>query len=194
MNKEEFLEILKKRLSYLNEIELKKHLDFYEEAINDRVDDGMDEYDAINDLGSLNDIVNFVKSEYEALGYETKTVEETKEVKKVKKVEVQDVEEVTPTTKVNQTKEEVRLSKLIIVTIITTLIYSLCGIGLIFGFGALILTFTRIGAPAPTILLLFGVSFAMLSVGLIALGLSVYITPILSKLGFDYRNNKGGTK
>ncbi len=48
MNKQEFLAELKGRLHALGEVEIKKTLAYYSEIIDDRVEEGMSEEDAVN--------------------------------------------------------------------------------------------------------------------------------------------------
>ena len=58
MTRLEFLEILKKRLNGIPKADLEETLDYYNEILSDKIDDGMSEADAINSLGSIDDIVN----------------------------------------------------------------------------------------------------------------------------------------
>ncbi|MBR6303508.1 MAG: DUF1700 domain-containing protein, partial [Lachnospiraceae bacterium] len=58
MNKETFLTELRTRLEGLPETELNKSIDFYSEMIDDRLDDGLSEEEAIAALGSLKDITD----------------------------------------------------------------------------------------------------------------------------------------
>lgn len=63
MNKIEFIDILSKRLSGIPEKERKQTIDYYYEIISDKMDDGMSEEDAINSLGTIDEIVNLTLSE-----------------------------------------------------------------------------------------------------------------------------------
>ncbi len=58
MNKETFLTELRTRLEGLPETELNKSIDFYSEMIDDRLDDGLSEEEAVAALGSLKDITD----------------------------------------------------------------------------------------------------------------------------------------
>jgi len=58
MTKYEFLAALEQRLSALSAEDRKRSLDFYAEMIDDRVDEGMSETDAVASLGSLDSIVS----------------------------------------------------------------------------------------------------------------------------------------
>lgn len=57
MTKEEFLQELRKRLKGLPSNDLEERISFYDEAINDRLDDGMSEDEAISDLGGIDLVV-----------------------------------------------------------------------------------------------------------------------------------------
>lgn len=63
MNKKEFIEELRVRLSGLPKEDLENRLSFYEESINDRMDEGKSEEEAIKDLGTVEEIVNQVAEE-----------------------------------------------------------------------------------------------------------------------------------
>ena len=63
MNKQEFTAELCARLSGLPEETVEDRISFYIEAINDRIDDGMSEADAVADVGSIDSIVADVLSE-----------------------------------------------------------------------------------------------------------------------------------
>lgn len=57
MNKQEFLQKLSERLSGLSEEDIKKSIDYYDEIIDDRIEDGLSEEEAVKALGSLDEIV-----------------------------------------------------------------------------------------------------------------------------------------
>ena len=56
MNKKEFLEELEKRLQALPKEEIQERLEFYSEAIDDRVEEGKTEEQAIEEIGTLDEI------------------------------------------------------------------------------------------------------------------------------------------
>ena len=58
MNKNEFVDTLKQKLSLLPAQELSDRLNFYSEIIDDYTEDGLSEEDAISKLGSIDDVVN----------------------------------------------------------------------------------------------------------------------------------------
>ncbi|MFI3329903.1 MAG: DUF1700 domain-containing protein [bacterium] len=166
MNKEEFLQILQKRLSFLNPKEVKVHLDFYEEMINDRIDEGMNEFEAVKDLGAISDIVTLIKEGYG------------------NKVEVENVvtEQVNINTTTNQNPKNDNYIIFIIIAIcsfpiwfplivtIFCLLLALVIISITFiitGVGMLFSTFTILSSPIGTILLNIGLSFLLISLGLL---------------------------
>lgn len=57
MNKVEFLNQLRKQLAGLPKDDLDNRISFYEEAINDRIDDGKSEEEAVADIGSIDEVV-----------------------------------------------------------------------------------------------------------------------------------------
>ena len=58
MNKSEFILKLSEALDFLPRAEAEARIEFYVEAINDRVDDGMSECDAVAQIGSVDSIVS----------------------------------------------------------------------------------------------------------------------------------------
>jgi len=63
MNKSEFLAALREKLNGVPEEDINKSLDFYGEMIDDRVEDGMSEEEAVEVLGSMEEIINQILSE-----------------------------------------------------------------------------------------------------------------------------------
>ena len=63
MNKNEFLAAIRERLNGLPEEDIIKSVDFYGEMIDDRMEDGMSEAEAVNDLGSIEVIMSQILSE-----------------------------------------------------------------------------------------------------------------------------------
>lgn len=57
MNKETFLSALRGRLSSLPEEDIKKSLDYYNEIIDDHIEEGLSEEEAVQTVGSLEEIV-----------------------------------------------------------------------------------------------------------------------------------------
>lgn len=57
MNKNEFISELRKRLVGLPKEELENRIEFYEEAIADRIADGKSEEEAVDDIGPVDEVV-----------------------------------------------------------------------------------------------------------------------------------------
>ena len=63
MTKEEFIKKLKIKLSNFPENEVHDRINFYEEMINDYMEDGMTETEAVEKLGSIDEIVEAIAEE-----------------------------------------------------------------------------------------------------------------------------------
>ena len=63
MNKNEFLELLNKKLNTLSKKEKKERVSFYSEMIDDYIEEGLSEEDAINKIGDINEIVKSINIE-----------------------------------------------------------------------------------------------------------------------------------
>ena len=63
MNKKGFLEKLKSELDGYSPEEVDRSIGFYSEMIDDRIEDGADEEEAVASIGSIDDIVNQIKLE-----------------------------------------------------------------------------------------------------------------------------------
>lgn len=63
MNKKEFLKKLKLQLHTLSYKEQKERLTFYSEAIDDRIEEGLTEEEAVNAMGSIDEIVLQIKED-----------------------------------------------------------------------------------------------------------------------------------
>ena len=57
MNKQEFLSSLRVRLKGLPKEDIDERINFYEEMINDRIDDGKSEEEAVSDIGTVDQII-----------------------------------------------------------------------------------------------------------------------------------------
>ena len=62
MCKQEFLDALRKELSGLPQTEAERSLAFYEECIDDRIEDGASEEDAVAQMGPLDEVVRQIVS------------------------------------------------------------------------------------------------------------------------------------
>ena len=58
MNKEQFLSELKQGLSAFAEADIRNSLDYYAEMIDDRIEDGKTEEEAVADLGNVQEIIS----------------------------------------------------------------------------------------------------------------------------------------
>ena len=63
MDKNTFFETLKVRLAGIPEKELQQAIDYYDEIISDKVEDGVSEQEAIESLGSIDEIVRSTLSD-----------------------------------------------------------------------------------------------------------------------------------
>lgn len=63
MKKQEFLDLLKNRLWALPERDIQQSLDYYKEMIDDRMEDGLSEDEAVAAVGDLDEIVEQITSE-----------------------------------------------------------------------------------------------------------------------------------
>lgn len=63
MNKKEFLEELRKGLSGLPQDDMEERLTFYSEMIDDRMEEGLSQEEAVAEIGSVKDIVSQIMSE-----------------------------------------------------------------------------------------------------------------------------------
>ena len=63
MNKQEFINELKCGLSGLSDADLNERLNFYSEMIDDRIEEGFSEEEAVAQIGSVNDIISQIASE-----------------------------------------------------------------------------------------------------------------------------------
>lgn len=63
MNKNEFLTELRNRLKGLPKQDIEDRISFYSEAIDDRMDEGKSEIEAVNDMGDIDDIINEIAND-----------------------------------------------------------------------------------------------------------------------------------
>lgn len=63
MNKEEFLAKVRAGISSLPQAEIEKSLDYYSEMIDDCIEDGMSEEDAVSSIGTVEETVSQIFSE-----------------------------------------------------------------------------------------------------------------------------------
>ena len=63
MTKKEFLSALRRRLRGLSALELRERMDFYSEIIDDKIEEGLSECDAVADVGDVDDIAAQILAE-----------------------------------------------------------------------------------------------------------------------------------
>ena len=63
MTKKVFLTELKKKLGKLPKSEVKERLSFYSEIIDDKIEEGFSEEDAVADVGGIDEIAKLILSE-----------------------------------------------------------------------------------------------------------------------------------
>ena len=63
MTKIEFLNEIRKKLSILPREEVEDRINFYSEMIDDKIEDGLSEQDAISDIGSVDGVVESILAE-----------------------------------------------------------------------------------------------------------------------------------
>ncbi len=63
MNKKQFLDEIKQKLRGLEESDVKKSIDYYDEMIDDYVENGKSEEEAVSSLGSVDDIATSILKE-----------------------------------------------------------------------------------------------------------------------------------
>lgn len=63
MNKEQFLGEIKRRLRHLSEDDIKPSLDYYEEMIDDHIENGMSPEEAVAEMGTVDEAVAHILSE-----------------------------------------------------------------------------------------------------------------------------------
>ncbi len=63
MNKQEFLQSLRDGLSGLPQEDMGRAIDFYEEMIDDRMEEGLEEENAIAEIGTVDEVVSQIISE-----------------------------------------------------------------------------------------------------------------------------------
>lgn len=64
MNKQEFLTALKKALSPLPQADLEERLSFYSEMIDDRMEEGLSQEEAVASVGSIEEIATQILADY----------------------------------------------------------------------------------------------------------------------------------
>ena len=81
MTKHEFITQLRDRLSELPEREVEERLSFYVEMIDDRIEDGRTEQEAVADLGPLDEVVAQIVADIPLLQIAKKRIKPTRRLK-----------------------------------------------------------------------------------------------------------------
>ena len=63
MNKQEFLAELRKELQGLPQSDIEERISFYNEMIDDRMEDGLSEEEAVSEIGTVNEVVSQIITE-----------------------------------------------------------------------------------------------------------------------------------
>ena len=63
MKKKEFLDELRSKLVGLPQADIDERISFYEEMINDRMDEGKSEDEAVNDIGTVDEVIKQIAKE-----------------------------------------------------------------------------------------------------------------------------------
>ena len=74
MKKEEFLKELENRLSGLPKEDIDERVEFYSEMIDDRIEDGMTEAEAIAEIGTIDDVISQIALESKLVNLVSKKV------------------------------------------------------------------------------------------------------------------------
>ncbi|MFI3329309.1 MAG: hypothetical protein R3Y05_02340 [bacterium] len=173
MDKEYFLATLKSRIAYLSEEELKKYLDYYENEINKRISNGLDEYAAVKEIGPIIDIIYKIKNK------STETIVVTDNV-----IEIEKEENIIIENKPSRKKVIIATSPLwsiaaIVVGLFMILMYvsglTLFSSGIIMFFT----TFTSLGSPLSTIIFGLGSGLCLFGLAIISIPLALFITNII---------------
>ena len=88
MNKNQLMDALKERLAGLPEEELKKSLDFYSEMIDDRMEDGLSEDEAVAGLGDVKEISDKILEDIPLKKIVSEKVKKIKPERKLKAWEI----------------------------------------------------------------------------------------------------------
>ena len=81
MTKVEFLDKLGKGLSGLPKEEINNRLDFYSEIIDDKIEDGLSEEQAVEELGSVESIINGILKETPIINLVKQKIKEKRKLK-----------------------------------------------------------------------------------------------------------------
>lgn len=81
MNKQEFLTKLRKELSGLPQKDIEEYLTFYTEMIEDRIEEGLSEEEAVSAVGSLEEIVKQIVSDTSLIKIAKERIKQKRQIK-----------------------------------------------------------------------------------------------------------------
>ena len=81
MNKQEFLTQLRKELSVLPQKDIEEYLTFYTEMIEDRIEEGLSEEQAVSAVGSLEEIVKQIVSDTSLIKIAKERIKQKRQIK-----------------------------------------------------------------------------------------------------------------
>lgn len=81
MNKQEFLTQLRKELSGLPQKDIEEYLTFYNEMIEDRIEEGLSEEEAVSAVGSLEEIVKQIVSDTSLIKIAKERIKQKRQIK-----------------------------------------------------------------------------------------------------------------
>ena len=84
MTKQEFITELRDKLGGASTQDIEERLSFYDEMINDIVEEGKTEEEAVADIGAVDDIASQIKAELRGSYAKNEKAEETKKIKNTK--------------------------------------------------------------------------------------------------------------
>ena len=161
MNKQAFLDSVRARLSGLSEREVREQLDFYAEMIDDRVEEGLSEEDAVRDIGTADEIAAQIMAEYGCAQGATQTKRKTEKQKNDRRLRTWEIVLLA-------LGSPVWLSLLIAAVAVVISVYAVLWsavVSLWASFAALALSFLA-GAASGVVLIVWGdVAFGVSSIG-----------------------------
>ncbi len=81
MNKQEFIANLRKKLTGLPRQELESRLNFYKELIDDRIEEGVSEKEAVAAIGSVEKVASQIKEDFSITTMQNKKIKQTRQLK-----------------------------------------------------------------------------------------------------------------
>ena len=193
MNKDSFIKSLEERLDILNQKEKNDILNEYRQHIENKIDEGFSEEDAVKNLGSVEDISREILEAYSVdpdYFKKNKRINLSDEIndgvekikKKIKDVNIDSVKGI-----VSKDNKNSILSKIIsIFKIIVAFIIAICVVYTVFSVigNICLIIMAMLGYP------LIGVSLILLSYNIISISFLVFIIDLIFGKKRRYRNEK----